>query len=76
MDQVEAFIKKLDLILLQVTDEMPGNSVPPYLIYLGNRILDFILAEYHSTCCAGFFNLGNVYLFGNSNQADAVWISP
>jgi hypothetical protein len=54
---------------------MPGNSFRSQLVYSGNRILDFILHEYHGTCCPGFFNVGNVHLFGNNNQADAVWIS-
>ena len=55
---------------------MPGNSFRSHLIYLGNRILDFILPEYHCPGNPGFFNLGNVHLFGYSNQADAVRISP
>ena len=55
---------------------MPGNSFRSHLIYLGNRILDFILPEYHCPGNPGFFNLGHTHLFGNSNQVNTIWISP
>ena len=75
MNQIEAFTQKLDLVLLQVPYEMPGNSFSANLIYFGACFLNLVFSENRSSCSSGFFNLGNANLFGNNYQTDGIRIS-
>jgi hypothetical protein len=61
-------INKLDLVLLQMANEVPGNPLQPHLFYLWERFLNLILAEYHGPGGPGFLHPGNTHLLGNRNQ--------